>query len=51
MFCEKCGALMYPESEFIVCRKCGNKKKKEGILFLYFNIEFAQIEEIEIEIL
>jgi len=30
MFCPKCKALMYPEGDFIVCRKCGFKKKKEG---------------------
>ncbi len=30
MFCPKCKALMYPDGDFIVCRKCGFKKKKEG---------------------
>ena len=30
MFCPKCKALMYPKGDFIVCRKCGFKKKKEG---------------------
>ena len=30
MFCEKCRALMYPDGEFLVCRKCGLKKKKKG---------------------
>jgi len=30
MFCSKCKALMYPEGEFFVCKKCGFKKKKSG---------------------
>jgi DNA-directed RNA polymerase subunit M len=30
MFCEKCRALMYPDKEFLVCRKCGFKKEKKG---------------------
>ena len=30
MFCEKCKSLMYPEKEYIICRKCGFKKKKKG---------------------
>jgi len=30
MFCEKCKALMYPVKEYIVCRRCGFKKKKKG---------------------
>ena len=30
MFCPRCKVLMYPENEYIVCKKCGFKKKKEG---------------------
>jgi len=30
MFCPKCKALMYPDGDFFVCRKCGFKKKKTG---------------------
>ena len=30
MFCEKCKSLMYPDNEFMVCRKCGFKKEKKG---------------------
>lgn len=28
MFCPKCKALMYPEDDCFVCKKCGFKKKK-----------------------
>ncbi|HDQ16433.1 MAG TPA: transcription factor S [Bacteroidetes bacterium] len=30
MFCPKCRVLMYPKGDYIVCRKCGFKKKKES---------------------
>ncbi|HDH81842.1 MAG: transcription factor S [Thermoplasmata archaeon] len=30
MFCPKCGSLLYPEGDEMVCRKCGYHKKKEG---------------------
>jgi DNA-directed RNA polymerase subunit M len=47
MFCEKCGSLMYPESEFIVCRKCGNKKKKEGSTVVVSKQEKKEVTVIE----
>lgn len=30
MFCSKCRALMYPEGDLFICKKCGNKTKKSG---------------------
>ena len=30
MFCPKCKGLMYPKGDFIVCNKCGFKKRKTG---------------------
>jgi len=28
MFCPKCGGLLYPENDELVCRRCGYRKKK-----------------------
>lgn len=30
MFCSNCKSLMYPEGEYLVCKKCGSKKEKSG---------------------
>jgi len=46
MFCPKCRALMYPKGEYIICRKCGFKKKKEGV-----NIIISQQEKKEVTVI
>ena len=46
MFCSKCKALMYPEDDFFVCKKCGFKIKKSGT-----NIVVSKQKEKEIQIL
>jgi len=47
MFCPKCKALMYPEGDFIVCRKCGFKRKKEGKTIVVNKQEEKEITFIE----
>ena len=46
MFCSKCKALMYPEDDFFVCKKCGFKIKKSGS-----NVVVTKQEEKKLEIL
>ena len=46
MFCSKCKALMYPEDNFFVCKKCGNKTKKSGS-----NVVVTKQKEKELQIL
>ena len=30
MFCPKCKGLMYPQEEYLLCKKCGYKIEKKG---------------------
>lgn len=46
MFCSKCKALMYPENDFFICKKCGFKVKKSGS-----NIVVTKQKEKELQIL
>ena len=45
-FCSKCKALMYPEGDTLVCRKCGHKKKKKGS-----NVVVSHQEEKEVTLI
>ncbi|MCD6481392.1 MAG: transcription factor S [Thermoplasmata archaeon] len=48
MFCPKCGSLLYPEGEYMMCRRCGYKQKKEGekiIVSKRRDLDSAIIEE------
>ncbi|MBC7081027.1 MAG: transcription factor S [Thermoplasmatales archaeon] len=29
MFCQKCGSLLYPKGNELICKKCGYSQKKE----------------------
>lgn len=52
MFCPKCKALMYPEKESIVCRKCGYKQgkaRKNIVVSKQSEKELTLIENNEIE--
>jgi len=47
MFCPKCKALMYPEKDFIICRKCGFKKKKPGSSVVVTKQEEKELTVVE----
>ncbi len=47
MFCSKCKALMYPEENFFICRKCGYKKKKSGSTFVVLKQKETEVTLIE----
>jgi DNA-directed RNA polymerase subunit M len=47
MFCPKCKALMYPKDEFIICNKCGFKKKKSGSSVVVSKQEEKEVTIIE----
>jgi len=47
MFCPKCKALMYPQDDFMVCRKCGFKKKKKGSNIVVNKQEKKEVPIIE----
>ena len=52
MFCPKCKALMYPEKENIVCRKCGYQQEKTSktvVVSKQNEKELTLVENNEIE--
>jgi len=46
-FCPKCRALMYPDGDFILCRKCGFKKKKGEASVVVSHQEEKEVTLIE----
>jgi DNA-directed RNA polymerase subunit M len=46
MFCPKCRALLYPKEDYLICKKCGFKKKKKGE-----NIVVSEQEKKEVAVI
>ena len=47
MFCPKCKSLMYPQGDFLVCKKCGNKLNKTGKKLIVSKQEKKELEILE----
>jgi len=47
MFCSKCKGLMYPQGDFLVCKKCGNKINKTGKKLIVSKQEKKELEILE----